>query len=256
MPPLFVTRFTARFHVGEYVDGDKRNDRYHYYGWTDTADADPQAFLVQMAVNKTSPAHFHGVEQFQVMFGAPGAWYQRTPVESMMVHYADAFTTYGPFGTQGEEMEFFTLRPRHNEITGVMPHDRAKLRGRGRGRGRGHRNIHSAVAPAEVEGNRRMGPGETRVEPVIPGDEDGLAVWLLRAGPNADLVPPDPKGSGGQYWCVVGGEVRVDGGTSVRQSLHWVAPGESSMSLTAGDAGFELLVLQFPMRQEAAELPS
>ena len=59
-----------------------------------------------------------------------------------MLHYADAYTTYGPFGTGEAPLQLFTLRRQASEITGFMPKDRDKLVRRGR------RNLHVDLGPA------------------------------------------------------------------------------------------------------------
>ncbi|HEX9506417.1 MAG TPA: hypothetical protein VGA62_10480, partial [Acidimicrobiia bacterium] len=50
------------------------------------------------------------MNQFQVFFPAPGAWYKRRSLHSVLVHYVDAFVTYGPFGSADQPLEFYTLR--------------------------------------------------------------------------------------------------------------------------------------------------
>src|SRR5436189_5271805 len=67
----------------------------------------PQAFLVRMRENNIVHPHFHNVDQFQLFFESPHASYQRTAISSILVHYADAFTTYGPFKPGDEPPEYY-----------------------------------------------------------------------------------------------------------------------------------------------------
>src|SRR5262245_15707940 len=73
----------------------------------------PQAFLVRFPADSRGGAHFHPVDQFQIFYGSDGSWFKNQEITSgeIMLHYADAYVTYGPFGTKGPEpLEFFTLR--------------------------------------------------------------------------------------------------------------------------------------------------
>ena len=106
--------------------------QFDYFGKTSAQQFGPEAFLVDYGPQRTTPAHFHSVDQFQVFFGAPGARYQRHQIPAVELHYADAFVTYGPFFTGEERMKFFTLRPCQGQFKGEMPSERHKLHYRGR----------------------------------------------------------------------------------------------------------------------------
>jgi hypothetical protein len=55
------------------------------------------AFLVHMLPDDTIGVHFHRVAQFQVLFGAEAASYQRreVPPGTALVQYADPYSAYG-----------------------------------------------------------------------------------------------------------------------------------------------------------------
>src|SRR4051794_15043347 len=100
---------------------------HHLYEYEQT-DPGPQAFLVAMPPNNTGRAHFHASDQFQVFFPAePGSVFQRTPMEKVFVHYADAYTVYGPFSSGQGGLEFFTLRAHGSDVTAYMPESREQL---------------------------------------------------------------------------------------------------------------------------------
>ena len=46
---------------------------------------------------------------------------------------------------------------------------------------------------------------------VLAPEDDGLAAWLLRLGPNMHTYVPDPIHGGGQYLLVAGGTLLYDG---------------------------------------------
>jgi len=91
---------------------------------------------------------------------------------------------------------------------------------------------------------------------VFPPEADGLAGWLYRLGPGGacrDRVPggactlPEPSADGGQYLVVAGGAMVADGVELPRNSIAYVSPDEAVFQVVAGQAGLDLLVLQFPM---------
>jgi len=214
-------------------------DRYevrYYFGRRDEPVPGPEAFLVDLPPGMRAAAHFHPVDQFQVFFGAPGARYQRHPIGPLLVHYSDAFTTYGPFSTAAEPARLWTLRPEASAFTAYMPEDRARLTRRGT------RTRHVDVEPSAATA---LDVGATATTYVWPPEADGLAVALLRAGPGG--VVDGPASAGAQYYCVLDGTVLHDGRPYSRRSLGWSGPGQAGPTLAAGpDDGFAVLLLQFP----------
>ena len=66
--------------------------------------AGPQAFLIETyPPEQQTAAHFHSTDQFQIFFPAEGAYYQRTEIRSPLLHYSDAYTTYGPLEQGGAD---------------------------------------------------------------------------------------------------------------------------------------------------------
>jgi hypothetical protein len=184
-------------------------------------------------------AHFHPVDQFQVFFPSPGAWYQRSQISTILLHYADAYTTYGPFGTSDHGFSFFTLRARSTVENHFMPGSRDRMiRHSGR-------NIHVAV-------DRKIGKEQSEnsflVTKVIESDSDELAAYFVTAGAGARVTSPEADNHGGVYYCLLNGSV-IDGQSCKQgKALAWRHPGETPIELQAGEGGFEALVLQFPVQ--------
>src|SRR5215212_5024556 len=89
------------------------------------ADA-PQAFMVEYDPNRVSRAHFHAVDQFQIIVDGKGriGRHELTPYS---VHFARAFTPYGPLVASGEGMTFLTLRRSRDAGAQRLPEAKPKL---------------------------------------------------------------------------------------------------------------------------------
>jgi hypothetical protein len=212
-----------------------------FFGRSTDRGTGPQGFLVDLyPPHGRTGAHFHDVDQFQVFMGAPGAWYQRTPLDGPHLHYSDAYTTYGPFGTGSVPMSFFTLRPRAASQTRYMPRERAHLVPGG-----ARRNLSVDLVPFL---NRSVGPGESTAVVLIEPDVGGLAAHLLIAGNGGALPAVGSTPSGGRYYCVLRGGVIHDGVSYGTMSLGWNEPTAGFGELRADESGCAVLVLQYPQR--------
>ncbi|HXC76666.1 MAG TPA: hypothetical protein VNU19_06410 [Candidatus Acidoferrum sp.] len=204
----------------------------------------PEAFLVELPEKSRAGAHFHDCPEFQLFFPSEGAWYQRHALEGLVLHFADAYATYGPFGTDALPLEFFTLRPRHSSITGYMPWARDQLIEKG------HRNTHVTLRPSRFSA---FGIGESTTEQVLGLDPDGLGAKLILAGPGTEItIEAGDARSGGQYVCVVGGAVEHTSRSVRERALAWVAPGGDALTVRSSvGQGCALVVVQFPAPLDA-----
>jgi hypothetical protein len=217
-----------------------------YFGASTERLAGPQAFFIETyPPNSETAAHFHSTDQFQIFFPAKEAYYQRTEIRTPLLHYSDAYTTYGPFGTGGAPMGLYTLRRQASEVTGYMPKDRDK-----RVR-RGWRNVHVDLGPA-LEGEAM--PGTSRVSPLIEPQEDGLAAYLVTAGSNTPAVevPEGHERATAQYLYVLDGQLVLGDRLLGPRTLGWrTLDAALPPAASAEDIGFTLLVLQFPALSRA-----
>ena len=185
----------------------------------------PQAFLVEVREpGAVVPPHFHVEDEFQVIVGGSGSLGKHA-LDGLAVHFAEAYTPYGPIRTGPEGLAFFTLRAKADPGAEYMPESRARLIRKAR------RNV-AADVPAK---------GSTELWPT---HDDGLGAWIVRAEAGAPLgIPP---GRGGRYY-VVGEGSAVHGGAALpRWSCVWAAAGAPSPALIAGAEGAGVLVVQFP----------
>ena len=224
-PPLIPPGETYEF--GEDTPWERA-----FFGSAKSLEPGPQGFLIEnVPPGTTVPPHFHEVDQFQLFFGGDGSWYGATPIGPIFVHYVDAYSTYGPFGTGAQgRMEFYTLRATPTLETHYMPASREKLRGHV-----GRRNLHVNIDPAGGLG----GCGERALS-----DDDGLAVDLIRLSPDEALAV-DGSGGGSAYHCVVAGEIAIGDVVYGPRSLGYSEAG-SDLRGVAGPQGASVLTMRFP----------
>ena len=195
----------------------------------------PHAFQIGTPENGSVNPHFHRVDQFQFIFGGVGANYKYDPIEEGhgLLHYADAYSTYGPIQAGRKPMDFVTLRARLDHMIAYMPEDRADLIQTPR-----HRNVRRDVC---LDAARTSAGSEVLFE-----YEDRLAAYRVWAASGQDVSIPDVTGTSGQYCYVLNGSVICGGETFGPRAVGWIGPSSGRSFLTAGDDGTDLLVLQFP----------
>jgi hypothetical protein len=220
------------------------NQGSQYFVPRESGDINPQGHTVFVA-NRTLRAHFHEVDQFQILLGAPGSLYQRTPIPALMLHYADAFSTYGPMIGTDPPLRFFTLRAQRSKATWYMPKDREHLRYRG--------SRHFLVTPDEFTAPMQ---GEIATKVLIEQADDGLEALDVSGGAGATMLVEPSKATSGQYIFVADGSLAFDGKTYGPESLGWQDASDESAKLQAGSDGCRILVLRYPCPSTTVGQPS
>jgi hypothetical protein len=197
----------------------------------------PMAFLVEQDAGEVANPHFHAADQFQVVVAGEGTLGTH-PVRPGAVHFAGAFTAYGPIRAGAEGLSYFTLRNGFDSGARYMmrPENRVALRSVA---GRRHRE---AVAAPDTGGARTV---------LIQPEPDGLAAWQFRLAPGEALAGPSPVAGRGQYWLVVEGALQQGIESLGRLSCLFVAPDDRPLAVTAAAEGAVVLAMQFPHRVAA-----
>ena len=192
---------------------------------------EPQAFLVEMPEpGAVIPPHFHVEDEFQVVVAGTGSL-GKHPLDGVAVHFAEAYTPYGPIRVGPDGLTFFTLRAKADPGAAYMPESRAQMTRKAR------RNV-AADVPA-------VGPSAA----LWPAHDDGLGAWIVRARPGEAVE--SPPGDGGRYYLIVDGSA-TEGTTALpRWSCVWKAADAAHPALVAGPEGAGVVVVQFPTGETA-----
>jgi hypothetical protein len=210
-----------------------------YFGARDVDGSGPQIYVNELDPGVELAAHFHKVDQYQVFFGGNGATFLRKQIPALMVHYTDAYSTYGPFrAASNRTLAYATIRAHSSKFGGVMPGARDMLPYRGR--------RHTSL---EVEGWDLASlpqPGHVEVDQLLHDASDGLQVRLVRLGVRASTTLEPPSSTAGRSYCVVAGTLDWRGRLMGERTIGWSHSRAPSLELRASVDGCSLLILDFP----------
>lgn len=225
------------------VDGNT----YFKSEWMDSGRAhefSPHVFLVEQAPHVSLRTHFHRENQFQLFVRGSGRLGPH-PIEALTVHYAGAYSGYGPLVSGREGLAYFTLRTIHETGSLTMAQHGEQMR-------RGpKRNLYSkAVTITDTDRLHRL--SEPSIEDLITLQPDRIAARLHTLPPRIRSVAGlDPTGSAGQFWVVLAGSLQV----GERQLDPWeslfVRPDDPSPELVATEQGSQLVCLQLAAKVAA-----
>ncbi len=226
-----------------------------HFGWSThfipapadkTMDA-PMAFLAEGTPNRVFNAHFHEVDQFQLIYSGSGA-IGKHAVKPGAVHFSRAHTPYGPLLYGAESgLGYITLRAHRDPGAQYLPESREAL---DRIPNRAPWQV-TDVADFDIE------PGESGV--ALKSIEAfagyvGLAGWSVKMKPGAVFRAPDPSKGDGQFIVVLKGSIVHEGKPRNGLAVVWVGRQEESFELVAGPAGMEGLIVNFPVPGEAGKV--
>ncbi len=194
----------------------------------------PQAFLIEQDPGTEILPHYHQQDQFQVVVGGEGTL-GRHRVAPVSVHYAGRYTGYGPIRAGAKGVHYFSLRPVTTAKAYFLPESRAEMLDVPR--------RHFLGAPAAPAAGA---PAEAVTDSLIELQSDGIAAWRLAVPAGGPVAVPRAAAPAERFYLVVGGSLRRGGELLAAPSVLFATADEAPLGGAAGDAGLELLVLQFP----------
>ncbi len=204
-------------------------------------EAAPGAQALLIAFDPGSPplrVHFHTVDQFQY-FTAGGGQLGGHDVGAGSLHYADAFTPYGPieFGPAGAT--FWTLRADPQFGANYMPESCDEL-GRRLDRSerppKDRRNVSFDLKAVTAVTQGTWQP--------VAGDTDGMAVDVVDVPAGAPVPAPERRG----YVLVVSGTIDADGTRRPEGSAAWWEPEAAPAAVGTAVTAARIALLAFPGR--------
>jgi rubredoxin len=210
---------------------------YPFFRSTAATPGEPMAFLAQYDAGDRSCAHYHSVDQFQILVQGSGQ-FGRHEVAPYYVHFARAYTPYGPLHADEKTgWTFMTLRTRFDPGAQRLPGALAKLQ---QVKDRKPWQVTTRAAfPSR-------GSGVSLQEIPELKDEQGLFGNCLTMTPGASTTAPLPSEGDGQYVIVVKGSLLRENREYKALTVVFVKPDENAFRIHAGLDGLDALILNFP----------
>ena len=186
---------------------------------------------------KISAAHFHEVDQFQVIMDGSGD-FGRHFVKPYCVHFARAYTPYGPLQADKETgWAFMVLRSRFDSGAQRFPQSLEKLK---QVPNRQPWQVTTDVSfPARTSGVNVQDIPEIK-------DEQGLFTHTITMAANTRMTAPDPSVGDGQYVVAVKGSLMHENKERDAPAVVFVKRDEPAFEIVAGAQGLDAIVLNFP----------
>jgi rubredoxin len=201
-----------------------------------TPDA-PTAALNRYEGAKISNAHFHQVDQFQVIMEGSGE-FGRHRVQPYYVHFSRAYTPYGPLHSDKDTgWGFIVMRSRFDPGAQRFPWALDKLKE--------IPDRQPWQVTTKVDFPPRTEGVSVKDVPEIK-DERGLFTKTVTMGPNTRTRTPDRLGGDGQYVVVVKGSLIHEGAERPAPTVVFVERDEPPIDLQAGPQGLDAIVMNFP----------
>ncbi len=187
--------------------------------------------------SRYSAAHFHQVDQFQVIMEGSGT-FGRHEVQPYCVHFSRAYTPYGPLQSEKETgWGFIVMRTRFDPGAQRFPQSYEKLK---KVPDRRPWQVTKKVSFPQA------GAGMSLQDVPEIKDDQGLFTKTLTMAANAQAVAPDPSGGDGQYVVAVKGSLMHDGKERQAPAVIFIEPSEPAFKLLAGAEGLQAIVMNFP----------
>lgn len=214
-------------------------------------DESPTVFMIEQPPDSTIPKHFHRHNQFQ-LFVAGGGKIGGHAIVPMTIHYAGAFTGYGPLVAGPEGLSYFTIRSIHEEGANILP-DAASQMLKGPRRG-------GQAGPIIPEAPLRLSSAGPKIDQILPSDREGMSAWRACFSPGETVnVRVGPDLAGVFVFVMAGGAVHSEQMLTPLEHMFASHPA-SEIELEAGAEGADILVLEMPRRapvfSEAVRLQS
>jgi hypothetical protein len=219
-----------------------RND---FFVSPDSQECSPQCYLVEQSAGSVNPTHFHIQNQFQLFTRGSGTIGRNPkPLGPYVVHYAGAYTGYGPIVAGPDGVDYITMRAFRDPGAKFVPQQREALK-----LGPKRHWASAPVAPADTDALARLGAPEF-IDICAP-EPDGLAVVQLRMPAGSQTSVELAPSAAAMFIVVLQGQIVENGQPLGHLENLFVSRESAPYRLTAGEAPAEVLVLHMPEQDQA-----
>ncbi|MFM8546076.1 MAG: hypothetical protein ACKODB_00385 [Betaproteobacteria bacterium] len=243
---MIGTRENAQQHrkAGQLFNGTRyfRND---FFVSPEGDVCSPQCYLVEQSADSINPTHFHIQNQFQLFTRGAGT-IGRSPKDlgPFIVHYAGAYTGYGPIVAGSDGVDYITMRAFRDPGAKFVPQQRAVLKP-------GPKRHWASPPLSALDETVLSQLKEPALVAVHGPDSDGLAIEQLRIPARSSVAVRLAPSAAGMFIIVLGGAIEEQGHRLQYLENLFVSHRSAPHSLCTGDSPAEVLILHMPAQDPA-----
>ena len=200
----------------------------------------PTVFLVEMEPGAIAAPHFHRNNQFQIFLKGSGSIGPH-PIAPYTVHYAGAYTGYGPLTAGPEGLWYFTMRPVREVGALYIEHSRDQMV-------RGPKRHFSSrqIVPLNPDVLAELKQPTVASLDGSPSAMPGVEVLCLPS--NMAVSQTLPTNTAGHFFVVLAGALKIDGAVLETWEHIFVSNEVPLVQLEAGDSGLQMVRLSVPIK--------
>lgn len=239
---LYALKETEKFVYHEHDNG-LQYYRHDYFVKHDDLERCPQSYLIKQLPNITNPMHFHTQNQFQVFISGSGRFGRHT-IAPYVVHYAGAYTGYGPIVAGVQGLDYLTLRSSRDLGAKFLPAQRTLLK-----KGPKHHYTSEALLADDCGILEQL--EQTTFTWAHHDTSTQLGIGVLKMPPGAQFEVPVAEQSAGVFLVVMQGSVDLNGEPLRHHENAFIPSAGTPNTLLTGLQAVQILVLQMPLKDVA-----
>ena len=197
----------------------------------------PTVFLAEQPPCCELLPHFHRQNQFQLFVQGSGT-IGKEQINPVTVHYAGAYTGYGPILSGAQGLKYFTIRAAFDTgLTLATDWRGTMVRGP---------KCHAQASVGEPWPLERLSMLQATQHDIAVAPSEGLGVELSRLPPHATVTLPPIQDSVGQFIFVLAGSARLMSVSMAPWESAFVPYSDGAALVTAGEYGAQIIALHMP----------
>ena len=232
---------TENFKYHEHSNGLKYF-RHDYFAPEPDLEYSAQSYLIQQLPDVVNPLHFHTQNQFQVFIEGNGSFGKHT-IEPYIVHYAGAYTGYGPIVAGSAGLHYLTLRSSRDPGAKFLPAQMDEFK-----KGPKHHYTSPSIQPLEPGVLNSLQGHYFRWE--HHDQATGLGVGELRLAPQQAYEINVPENSSGIFVVVIQGSLIENQQMITKNENVYISHEIGSYTTQSLQEGAQALILQVPLKNK------
>jgi len=233
----FALKENEQFTYHEHDNGLKYY-RHDYFDKHDDLENCPQSYLIKQLPLVTNPLHFHTQNQFQVFIEGTGS-FGRHAVNPYVVHYAGAFTGYGPIIAGPQGLQYLTLRASRDLGAQFLPEKMENLK-------KGPKHHYTSPSIRTKDLSELSSLSQSTLSWIH--QENTLGVGVLEMPAENQYQLSIPQNIAGVFLIAMQGTVYIEDTKLVKNENIFAYPKLQNIQIETLGLPTQILVLQMPLR--------